>query len=665
MKINLHNKIELFNGKNKYVFYNKMFESIYDALEKFESYNEYIAVGIGVENQNEKTQKLSKFIKKYGLTDEFVQNDITKGSLFIEKSFVIDEMELADSYITEIGLCENKENDPNIYNYITLISNETPNGIKKNYGEKWYVKITIYLKLSAESEGLLCAGENKLISFLLGSGLNDQIYAYRGQNLTDNVLIERGFFESLDKKETMISIERNNGLCFKFEADLDSGETDEIVFALGQNIVARINVMNYKNASLLTENFISTENKVLNLGGNNIKSVNEVFNLNGNIKENNYQFFKYANSFGDEILVPFLKNFNYDTARFVSKDGNMIFFVKNDYIYGFRNENYQIKEIVTGNLFLQDIRKIVSFDNFVFVLLKYKPFVQCFCIVDNVFKKVELNSLGFEYYNDLENAINVDITMTKNDKIILASIFQDGKGVSAYFDYDEMNKRLNYDSCLVSNYDFSYLVAMYKNNYSDAAIIFIKEAEYSYECRMVTHYADKTYRDVATVLAYDLCHNTKEIYAKGRAVIVEKITSPKVFIYYYPELENYNLSLIQNEEDDYFSSDLYYLIQKYDGNQYKVYNLVEYNKLVEYENQLEDFVDVSKILGFEFLNDTLLIFMNDEENLIRALNLKKNYGLIENVSSALEGYQVTYEKYNKVGLNNEGVKASLILVVSI
>ena len=89
--------------------------------------------------------------------------------------------------------------------------------------------------------------------------------------------------------------------------------------------------------------------------GKDVKEVSLVENLTSGLIESDVQFKKYATSFGDKIDIQFKNMFDYQTARFLSKDGKMIFFVKNDYVYGFENLNHQLKEIACGNLFLQHI----------------------------------------------------------------------------------------------------------------------------------------------------------------------------------------------------------------------------------------------------------------------------------------------------------------------
>ena len=66
---------------------------------------------------------------------------------------------------------------------------------------------------------------------------------------------------------------------------------------------------------------------------------------------------------------------------------------------------------------------------------------------------------------------------------------------------------------------------------------------------------------------------------------------------------------------------------------YQIYNLVGYNTPENFINNFPSFVDQNKILDFEFLQDTLLIFQDDTTKPILALNLKLNHTQIENVSS--------------------------------
>ncbi len=665
MVLNLHNKLEVFVDEKKYIFYNTMLASVFDALANFEAYNKYLAVGIGTYQDNEKTQKLSEFTKKYTLNHEILQNNLTSDVLFVKKSLVISDDEFCDNFITEVGLCCDSSDNPTIYNYITLVSEELPFGIKKAKGEKLVFNLYIYLDISNAGIGNFCLGENKLIGFLLGEGLNEKLYVQRGKNLSENVIVYRGYFEDENRVEAKFNFEKSDFLTLTFEADLGVGETDEIVFICGENVVARINVLNINEPVQLKLELLSKNNNILDIGEDACEILS-VVNINSQESENSYQKISYARSFGEKISLPFSGLFDSETPRFVSSDGKYLFFIKNDLVYGYKNENYTLTSLVTKNVRVQHIKKIIALDDFVFVITGYDPYVYVYKIdTNNVLQKQLIDLNRFDYFSEFEHVYSVDVVMTKEGKFIIAAILDGGKGVSIYFGYSEENSALIYEDYLLSDYDFSYIVAINKNIYLDAQVMYLKGAEYSYDCRIVTHYADKTVRDVATVLAYDFTHNTKQIYAIGRAVVVEKTTQPSVQIYYYPNIVQHELSGLQEEVEDWFSRDLYYLIQKYEDGTFKTFNLTNIDEATEFESGLENFVDQSKIQNFEFLNDTLLVFLNDPELPVVGINLLKNHVLLENVSAAGTSYDVSITKFSKLGANNKGVKAGIKLNLSL
>ena len=188
--------------------------------------------------------------------------------------------------------------------------------------------------------------------------------------------------------------------------------------------------------------------------------------------------------------------------------------------------------------------------------------------------------------------------------------------------------------------------------------MYLKEGEYSNECKIVTHFANETVEDIYTVIGYYYTKDTKNIYVKNRAVIVEKTTQPSVLLFYYPQMYEYELPLISDEDNNYFSHDLMYLIQKR-GTTYKVFNIVGYNEPQEFIGGFPESINQENIVDFEFLKDTLLIFTNDKNNPVIGINLNKLCGVVENVSDINTSYDVTFLKYNILGKNNEGVIAKL------
>ena len=101
-----------------------------------------------------------------------------------------------------------------------------------------------------------------------------------------------------------------------------------------------------------------------------VLSYSSIKNLSTNLEETNVYAGKYANDFGDRITLPFHNIFDSTTPRFLSKDGDKIFFVIEDTIYGYINNEYQITQIKTGNITIQNIFKIISFEDNVFVITK-------------------------------------------------------------------------------------------------------------------------------------------------------------------------------------------------------------------------------------------------------------------------------------------------------
>ena len=126
----------------------------------------------------------------------------------------------------------------------------------------------------------------------------------------------------------------------------------------------------------------------------------------------------------------------------------------------------------------------------------------------------------------------------------------------------------------------------------------------------------------------------------------------------------YELPLISDEDDDYISTNLLYLIQKR-GSNYDIYNLVGYNTPTKFKNGFPPEINQSEIVDFEFLNDTLLIFTNNPDEKIIAYNLKETSMVIENVSSIETDYLVSYKKYDIVGSNNEGVIATFAIDIKL
>lgn len=667
MKFLFHNKSEIKIGNKTVIFFNKLLNSIFDKLKSFDSYFNFVQVGDGFNNNAEANHHLASKLASYKLVNDEACFNPQDNILFSKKYAIINDSKLDGKILTEMGICANDQNNEPVYNYFSLKNEIYPNGITKVKGESIEISICIYLEIQSEGIGLLTAGENPFIKFLLGEGTNNKsFYATRGDIYLDNSkMIERERPHNSERFPCSISVTNNSSLTLNISADLYCGEVHEVVLLLGDEPFARMNIEKQRNPILTTSTFTSKTNYVVDLG-KNIDQVSSVTNTNTNVAETNIFCSKYATDFGDKISLPFENLFDSETPRFLSKDGNKIFFVVDDKIYAYKNENLSIYKIKTNGAQIQNIKKIVAFDKYVFVCSKSKPYLSAFVIENNEFANAEIDFSEYENIDDFSEIFDIDITLAKNNIFMLGYISKTNyKGFVIYFSFDSATKTFNFDSYQTSDYSFTYVVAMYKNNFSDASIFFLKGDKFSYNCQIVTYLPDKTFHDEYTVLCYYYTFETKEIYTKGRAVVVEKTSSPHMWIYFYPQKYRYNLELLGDELDDYLSTNMLYLIQKKTENYYKIYNLVGYNTPTEFENGFPSELDQSKIKSFEFLDDSLLIFTSDEKEKICAYNLKQDSMLVENVSSNSDTYSISYNKLNLLGQNNEGVVVTMTIKIDI
>lgn len=673
MKFKFHNKIDVYYKGKHDTFFNTLFNNVFTVLKNKTCYNRYAAIGSGLPSNAQNSYHLTKCNGIVELDSLAIQNDISLGTPFVKKALILNDSTFDGMYITELGLTADSASDnPTLINYISLVNETYPNGILKVKDTPILIFIFIYLDIASSDINCLTLGDNKFISYLLGEGLSENLYAIKANNNSSNISsIYRGNPESNEKFPCSFSVletEHESGdieLKIQIESNLGSGETREIVFLIDNNPFARINVLDYKNSIDFVSTITPKESLILDLG-EDVKHIDSITNNSNNSIENNWHLKRYASSFGDKIAIPFYNMMNHQTPRFVSKDGDKIFFVVNDYVYGYMNEDYQLKKINMGNINIQNISNIISFENYVFVVSKVEPVISAF-IIDNY----NLIKCNFEpsdpiLLNTLSYIQSIDITIGKNNVFLIGIISAENhNGFTFYFSFDQSTNSFIYNSHIESDHKFSYVLAMYKNNFTDSFIMYLEEGDTSYNCRLVTHYPDKESEDVYTSLAYYYTKDTKKIHIKGRAVIVEKNTSPTFWIYFYPQMTRYMLPLLSNEKADYISTNLLYLIQKLEGNIYKIYNLVGYDTPVEFATGFPAHVDLSKVEDFEFLNDILLIFTNNPNEPVIGFNLNDSGTIIENISSTESTYNVSGKKYNIVGKNNESVIAKFTSKVHI
>lgn len=667
---NFHNKICIESKNFKYEFFNTMLESVYDKLSNLESYCDKIAFGSGIKNVEDNTFKLANFCSAFDLETSTIQNDLSGAELFVKKTVTIDTSALKLNYLTEAGITSNGDDpiNPTIYNYYSFIDENSPNGIDISSGDPLTISVYIYLNLSNATAGLFTKGKNPFISFLLGEGIaSKSLYAARGDNLTDNVLIERVNSYIGEKYKCSFSCTKDSFLNLKFEADLKTGLISEIVFFVDDVVFARLNTRYLDQNKEVNETCTPKANYVIDLK-TGVVDVSSVFNLSSGQKETNIFVVRYATGFASKIALPFNNLFNIYSQRFLSKDGDKLFFVAGDYVYLYKNEDYKINQIFAANLQIQDIYKIVSFDDFMFVFSRFAPYVFAYKIQNNSPISISIDLSSFEDYANLDIYHDIDIVQGKNGKFMIGFIapVNTTTGYTLYLDYDESTNSFIYDSYISTpNYTFSYILPIHKNNFSDAEIWYLQAGATSTRCRRSIHRPDKSFSTGYTIVAYYYTNSTTAIYVKSRAVIVEKNTAPKCWVYYYPQLYRFELSHFADSEKCYISNNLLHMITKSADGKYAAFNLVGYDTPAAFDVDIPDEIDQSKILHIEFLIDSVLFFMDDDTEPIIGYNLNVNGTCIENVSNKQIDYSVYLTRKFPLGESGEGVIANLAIDVNV
>jgi len=667
MNLKLHNKIEIEIENKKYVYYNSMLKSVRQKLINLESFNDYIAFGTNGDNHLSSNYYLNEYYKSYKLETEFLQSDISLGSgCFIKKTVIIDDSSIDGVYLKEAGITDSKDNNPTIYNYFSLISDECPNGIIKESGKPLVVSITIYLEINNLGDALLISGKNKFIEFLLGNGINENIYAIRGNCRLENLTyIDYYNMNQNEKFKCNLEIvEQEDSLSLIFKADMGSNSVTEIVFLIEDIPVVRINLLDYKENIELTSSFTSNSYGTIDMG-EDIKNISTIIKSDTSTLESKCVISNYANNFGDKIFLPFHNLFDNQTPRYLSKDGKLIFFIKDGKLYAYKNENYRLTEIKTYGVIFENIINIISFDKYVFIISKSAPFINAYIIENNELLACSFSLNDFSEKDIIGNIYKVDATLGKNNYFMIGFIDDTNRnGYVLYLIFDRVNKLFYVDYYDKYEYEFTNVLSLYKSNFADAFVMFYKSDTSVYESKIVYFYQDKTTSELSSTPAYNILNDTKEIYLKNRCLVVEKVSSPHIYLYFYPEFKEHIIDISNNEINDYFSSNMHYLLQKIGNGNYKFYNLINFEKYNELDFTLSDIEDYTSILDFEFLNDTLLIFLDNSEKIV-GYNLLNNRTVIENLSMPETNYDIKYTKYDLIGKNNEGVIVSFITNINI
>lgn len=674
MIANYHNKISISANGNIYNFYNTMFSNIYQKIANFSTFFDKIAIGSGICTDFSQNYKLGTFVYLENLKSSSIQIDPSKNLIYVEKTAIIDTKKINSNNITEAGISSNtdNQNNPDIYNYFSFVSDDLPNGIDISHDEQIAIKITIYLTIETTTDGLLTKGNNAFLNLLLGNGSTEnKIYVARGNDLSNNEFIFRSN-EYLGEKHicTFTHSVTENVLNLTFNGDIGTGETNEIVFILDNTIFARVNVKKLQPDVSVTETKTSLSTYVIDLGFD-VTSVQSVCYNEDNSSENSYFISKYANNFSAKTHLPFNNLFNNNTTRYLSLDGDKIFFILNDTIYMYKNSNYNVELIFASNIQVQNILKLTAFDDFVFIFTQASPCIRAYKVVNNSLTACEIDLSDFEDLSTLETFTLIDIVQAKNGTFMLGFVVPSDTKTTAYtlyLEFDETANKFTFtDYVSSSNYTFTYIMPMHKNNFSDAQFMYCQHGERANLCRRAIHDINRKVVSGYNILAYYYTTYTVDYYVKSRAIITVKEYEnvDKIWMYYYPQVYRVNMPEFNEAEKTYFSTNLMYIIQKMPNGSYRAFNIIGYENPVIFSSGIPTDIDQSKILSVEFLEDTVLFFMNDNAEPIIAYNLNIKGTCIENVLNKEAEYSVTYSKQQPLGSQSKGVTAKFAVNVTI
>ncbi len=665
MNIKLHNKFEIILGESSYTFFNtmthKVFENIMDGLKPYAT---YFAFGNGTGQVDYLSSKLSNYVASYPSELEELQCDPSKGELYVKRVVSLDEDTAEGLSFCEIGITASAENNPDVCNHIQIVDSDGDVcNIVKEQGQSLLIRVTIYLSLQEDSNAYLIAGENRLIKAILGEGsiTAPAFTAMRGYNLQPNVCLKRNVPREGEEYTCSFTASANadGNPQLQIDFDLDTGITPEVVVLMDKTPIARINLLEYKEC-IQQENIVSSQSNNTIDCGEYIKEVVSLADLEQNL-QTDYIYKSYASDFTDYIASPFDADIDATTPRWVSRDGDKLAFVSGSTLYIYANDNYMLSRL-TVSVPTQDLADIIMFKNYLFAVYSASPYLRVYTLSDSTYS---LASTNFDAYNSYGAEYSWQdfriIETTKSGEFIIG-ILNTTERVPLICNAKFENNIFSITSVASTVCPTAvYMYDIYKNSFCDSIIVFITDnyASSTSTYRLVSYYADGTTDVGYSLVANYLLTDTVSLESKSRAVIAKKSVSPYIWLFYYPTVYRYSISLTEGVKN-WISTDLMYLIQYYENEDeapYKIYSLTNYNNPQEFTNGFPSDLDISTIVDFEFLKDTLLIFTNSG---VKALNLKLTNALIENVALADTDYTVTTKKYNLLGTNyTEGVSGKL------
>lgn len=663
MKIKYHNKLEIEVGDKTYVSYNKVLKTLYKKIASLEPYTTYFALGTGHVEVDDDYTKLYNYTMQLDAVTTEISCNPENGVYYVKKVATIDSNDLSTFTFSEIGLTSNTQFNPDVYNQI-LIKDE--NGeivdVVRNAGESLTIKLTMFLELDLDETSFLTYGDNNLIKLLLGEELPDKtIYAVRGVNETENIGMKRQFPTITDKYQaTLLVSELENGDAeLLISAKLGEGATREIIFIIDNQVVARTNVMHVREKLSINSNY--TTNKLGSvLIDEYVNEISSVTDESGN-EITDYNEFNVSKNLSDEITVNELSEFDNNTQRFVSIDGDKIAFLNENKLSIFKADNYNLNIVHSNAILVAGIYNVCMVSDYIVVFKNISPYIELYKISNNVCEKQNLFKTNYDESIYSYDFSDIKVVELNSGEIVIGAILNSSSvGIAIKIRQDEDGYNvvsINQSSLTKVN----KILACEKTFNNDAKIIFLS----SLNDDPITPYAMQIYSsefsDIGNYSVAETLMNANNITAHGD-FIVEHISN-EPFIRSYDTVNFDRVSFMDGVQlkNAVISHDMKYILTTDDVGVQTMYLCLQQEELQVIDINMLSKIGTGKVLDVIILNNMIIVFTNETSDSIKTILFDKKYKALGNLNSNTN-YIVQYKKYDLLGSHEyEGVKINLKL----
>lgn len=372
----IHNKLEIIEGDKTRVFYNTLIPEVFDYLENFEAYNNYLVFSDGMLiGEDGKLGNLSEAKVFKSVIDSYNFN-AQKGKIYVTKQIDFGSVLHDEFTFCEVGISGGKGENVKLVNRFVL---KNENGevesvtIKKKTDA--VVKVTTYIELSTESTAGYFDVQSPFFAIVLGVRLDDNLNPLDVDvvQTEDRVMtMKLAYFErpstdgsqlvQFSENETPISIEpvkNDNSISFQIRASISDTVLRGVVFYYGTTPCFFVNSFDLFESEEVEYNGTPGSDGTVTLSDDYIFEIVERVSVLSETSEitspyDDVHFF--GMDYGEVISNPFGDmDYSNCTKRFFNTKGSLVLFLMDG-----RVDMYQLN----GSFFEKIDTSVVSALNF-------------------------------------------------------------------------------------------------------------------------------------------------------------------------------------------------------------------------------------------------------------------------------------------------------------